>query len=137
MAMQIYLISALSLQRFIGILYDHFLHVGKAEKVDMSALDVLTKHLFQLSQAMPDPSARAARERLTSAQQGLHTRLTTVQRTIQIAALSLALHSQCDSIRAVSGRRGAWPWPAVEELFFLKLISVIFPTTGTLHPWLR
>jgi hypothetical protein len=32
---------------------------------------------------------------------------------------------------AVSGRTGAWPWPGVEDLLFLKLVSVIFPTTGT------
>jgi hypothetical protein len=31
---------------------------------------------------------------------------------------------------AVSGRKGTWPWPGVEELLFLKLVSVIFPTTG-------
>lgn len=100
------------IERLVGILYDHFAHVGKADKVDMPALDVLTKHLFQLAQTMPDPSARAARERLTAMQQALYTRLTTVQ---------------------LSGRKGTWPWPGVEELLFLKLVSVIFPTTDFQH----
>jgi hypothetical protein len=119
----------------VGILYDHFAHVGKAARVDMSALDVLTKHLFQLAQAMPDPAARAARERLTAMQQALHTRLTTVQRTLGLALLCLVFvlwriaHArECDNI--VSGRKGTWPWPGVEDLLFLKLVSVIFPTSG-------
>jgi hypothetical protein len=120
----------------VGILYDHFAHVGKADKVDMPALDVLTKHLFQLAQTMPDPSARAARERLTAMQQALYTRLTTVQRTLPSPCVRVRWRVRYVLMRcwfvmtAVSGRKGTWPWPGVEELLFLKLVSVIFPTTG-------
>jgi hypothetical protein len=72
----------------VGILYDHFAYVGKGVDVaavdTMGALDVLTKHLYQMSQAMPDPSARAARDRLAALQQSLYTRLSTVQRTLPL-----------------------------------------------------
>jgi hypothetical protein len=38
------------------------------------------------------------------------------------------LTRECDN--TVSGRKGTWPWPGVEDLLFLKLVSVIFPTSG-------
>jgi len=125
------------MQHLVGVLYEHFVHISKADPVNMAALDVLTKHLFQLSQSMPDPSARAARDHLTAMQDGLQTRMSTGQRMPVLSywffccICLLLINFDWRRLRQVRGRKGAWPWPGAEDLLFLKLVSVIFPTTGT------
>ncbi len=64
-------------KHFFGVLFDHFGFV--AAKGDMGAVDVLTHHLFQISQPMPDSSAKVVRQKLTDMNAGLTARLTTLQ----------------------------------------------------------
>jgi nucleolar protein 14 len=98
------------MEHFYGILFEHFGTIARQKPVQMKALNVLTKHLFQLAQSMPETAAKLARTCLSQMEQSLSQRL-----------------------ERFSVQEMGRVWPTVEEQLYLKLLSIIFPVTDYQH----
>ncbi|KAL6077572.1 nucleolar complex protein 14 [Balamuthia mandrillaris] len=102
------------MEMFYKVLFRYFGEACSKLPLDTTMMDTLCKVLFEMGQNMPSAVASAAKECL----QGME----------------VSLQKQMVFLKLNKGVGQSSGWPSLSELLYLKLFSVLFPTSDFRHP---